>query len=217
MAAFTPEDARRFYDRFGKKQDWQSFYEDRAVSALLERGGFEHARAVVELGCGTGRIAARILDRLPGDATYLGVDVSGTMVALARERLARFGPRARVLQTEGGMRLPVADSACDRFVTTYVLDLLPDEQIRAAFSEARRVLEPAGRFCVVSLTCGEGRATRLVSSAWTAIQRRWPRMVGGCRPISLLAFVDEGWLPMHREVVSAFGIASEVLVAAKAG
>jgi ubiquinone/menaquinone biosynthesis C-methylase UbiE len=51
------EQAKAFYDRFGKKQDWQSFYEDAATAALLRNEELDKSSAVLELGCGTGRFA----------------------------------------------------------------------------------------------------------------------------------------------------------------
>ena len=48
------EQSRAFSDRFARKQDWQRIYEDAAIEALLAHGGFESARFVAELGCGTG-------------------------------------------------------------------------------------------------------------------------------------------------------------------
>ena len=80
---------RAFYDRFGARQDAQAFYEDAALTELVLHADFEAAGRVYELGCGTGRFARRLLERhLPDGATYLGVDLSATMVELARGRLA---------------------------------------------------------------------------------------------------------------------------------
>ena len=69
---FTPDDARRFYDRFGSKQDTQGFYENPALDDLLEHADFDHARSVLEFGCGTGSFARRLFKMvLPEDAHYL--------------------------------------------------------------------------------------------------------------------------------------------------
>lgn len=43
---------------------------------------------VLDLGCGSGRVAEAVLDA--GAAAYVGVDVSPRMLELARERLSRF-------------------------------------------------------------------------------------------------------------------------------
>jgi hypothetical protein len=55
-----------------------------------------------------------------------------------------------------------------------------------------------------------------VMGLWSAVARLAPRLVGGCRPQRagrLLA--DAHWHIVHRSVVSCWGIASEVLVAAR--
>src|SRR5271157_2710967 len=40
---FTPDDARRYYDRFGWRQDTQGFYENPAIDDLVIHADFEHA------------------------------------------------------------------------------------------------------------------------------------------------------------------------------
>src|SRR5438876_11499939 len=86
MPALTSEQVRRVYDRIGRAQDWQRFYEDAATADLAARAGFDAAHSVVELGCGTGRFAAGLLARhLPEDAGYVGIDLIHLVVALASE------------------------------------------------------------------------------------------------------------------------------------
>lgn len=217
MLALTPEQARRVYDRIGRAQDWQRFYEDAATTALLEHAAFPAAHAVVELGCGTGRFAAGLLARLlPPDATYLGVDLSPRMVGLASTRLQPWADRAHVALVDGEEGVPVADGGADRFVSNYVFDLLSPEATRDRLAEARRVLEPGGLLCAAGLTYGERGISRLVSRAWRSVWTRWPVLVGGCRPISLAdALVPTEWETRSRRVVVAWGIPSEVVIAAR--
>ena len=56
----TYAEAKKFYDRYGARQDRGAWYEDPAVAFLLEHGAFDTARAVFELGFGTGRLAERL-------------------------------------------------------------------------------------------------------------------------------------------------------------
>ncbi|MGE5347322.1 MAG: class I SAM-dependent methyltransferase [Acidithiobacillales bacterium] len=210
----TPSEARAFYDRFGSKQDLQRFYEDPAIEVLLSRAAFEEAVSVVEVGCGTGRLAERLLrERLPAGATYDGFDISSTMVNLAEGRLAPWDDRAHVHLTDGSPSLPLADRSCDRFLCAYILDLLSEDDIRSVLGEARRVLVPGGRLCVVTLTHGQSLVSRIVSLAWRWAHRLNPRLVGGCRPLRLMEFAGAGWRVLHREVVCTIGICTEVLVA----
>lgn len=206
------EESRTFYDAFGSKQDLQRFYEDKALDALLGHAFFERANAVVEFGCGTGRLAERLLrEKLSARAAYDGFDVSPTMVGLAESRLKPWAGRARVHLTSGVPTLSLADAAGDRFLSTYVLDLLGEDEIRTALMEAERVLAPEGLLCLASLTFGKSLPSRIVSRVWTAVHSRSPRLVGGCRPLRLEQFIPPGWLVAHREVVCSFGICTEVL------
>jgi SAM-dependent methyltransferase len=216
VPALTSERTRRFYDRMGRAQDWQRFYEDAATTDLVAHAAFDIARAVVELGCGTGRFAARLLARrLPPEATYLGLDLSPRMVALASARLRPWTDRARVVLVDGG-GVPVAGGAADRFVANYVFDLLTPEATRDALDEARRVLEPGGLLCAAGLTHGERGVARLVSRAWARAWMRRPALVGGCRPITLVdALTATEWELRSRRVVVAWGVPSEVVVAAR--
>ncbi len=76
----THEEAKKFYDRFGSKQDWQRFYESRAVDDLIAHLKLNQAQSVFEFGCGTGRLAEILLDHfLPVKASYTGVDISTTI------------------------------------------------------------------------------------------------------------------------------------------
>ena len=209
----TRAQAKRFYDRMGRGQDLQGFYEDRALNDLIAQASFEAARSVFELGCGTGRLADRLLDHhLPADATYVGVDISDTMVGLSRARLQRFDRRAQVLLIDGSVPLPGGDGTFDRFVSTYVFALLDPEDSTAMLGEARRLLAPDGLLCVVSLAPGPTRTTRLVSSVWTAIWSRLPVAVGGCRPIDLCQLL-QGWHIEYQSLISAWGLTSELVIA----
>lgn len=213
----TRRETREFYDRFGRRQDRQSFYENPALELLIEHGSFSTARAVFEFGCGTGRFAARLLkDQLPAAARYLATDLSETMTGLARRRLEPFGERAVARLSEGSPRTGLAPASFDRFVSNYVLDILSETEIEEVFEEARRLLEADGRLCLTSLACGETFVSRKVSDLWTLVHRLRPKLVGGCRPLEPGRFVDgRFWETLLRRKVSAFGITSEVLVLRK--
>ncbi len=125
-----PPEAKIFYDQFGAKQDTQSFYEDPALDDLIAHAHFDEAEHIFEFGCGTGRFAARLLkEYLPATAGYQGVDLSPTMVKLAKERLSPYTARAQVSQSAGSVTFPLPDHSVDRVLSTYVLDLLPDMDI----------------------------------------------------------------------------------------
>lgn len=211
------EEARRFYDRFGARQDSQAFYERPALERMLANLALGEAHAVVEFGCGTGKLAGELLAQLGPEGRYLGLDVSRTMVELARARTEPFGERAEIQLTDGAPRIEAPDARFDRFVSSYVLDLLPADEIRALLEEAHRVLAPGGLLGVASLTHGRSGVARVVSGAWERIHRIRPALVGGCRPIEVADLLSgQTWKLRHQSVVSPYAISSEVVVAERA-
>lgn len=213
----THEEARRFYDRVGRAQDTQAFYEREAVAQLCSHAELARATHVVELGCGTGKLAAELLaSSLPASARYTGLDASGVMVRSARQRTEPFGARASIVQTDGAPVLPVETGSADRFVATYVFDLLGAEDIAAMLLEAHRVLAPGGLIGIAGLTPGERGAARWVSALWTRAFRLRPGLTGGCRPLRMRDDLGPPrWELRFETVVSAYGVASEVVVAAR--
>ena len=65
--------------------------------------------------------------------------------------------------------MPLPTQFFDRFLATYVLDLLSEEDIRTLLSEAHRMLSAKGLLGIVSLTHGFTAAVRLVARAWMTI------------------------------------------------
>ena len=211
----TRSQVRVFYDRLGRKQDTQAFYEDAAIDDLISHVRFDQAESIFEFGCGTGRLASRLLTKhLPSSASYFGIDLSQTMVDISKQRVAPFAERAKVALSDGSILLPLHDRSVDQVISTYVLDLLSETDIRQLISEARRVLVPGGKLCLISLTFGEAVLSRIISRLWLALFNWSALWVGGCRPIRLESFISQRyWSIKYRNVVTQFAVSSEVLVA----
>jgi ubiquinone/menaquinone biosynthesis C-methylase UbiE len=206
--------AQAYYDRFGKKQDSQGFYENPALDELIAHAFFQDSQKVFEFGCGTGKFAARLLENhLSSSASYLGCDISPVMIGLAKHRLEAYIEQAHVVLSDGAVQFPLHDHSVDHVVSNYVLDLLSEEDISRFFSEAHRTLVPGGKVCLASLTFGVNFVSRIISSLWMSIFRLNPAIVGGCRPIRLNYFADpKEWRVAHERIVTPFGVPSEVLI-----
>ncbi|MDA8708198.1 class I SAM-dependent methyltransferase [Hellea sp.] len=213
----TSSQARDYYDGYGAKQDTQGWYEDKAMDELCAHAAFDEAEAVMEFGCGTGKLAERLLAReLPEAATYLGLDISSEMISLSKARLEPFKDRARLRLTQGEVTFDFPDASYDRFVSTYVFDLLSEQDTTQILSEAHRILKPGGRLCLASLTQGCSPWSKFVSKAWALVHQMNPSKVGGCRPILFSEHLDTAmWSVQHRKTLTAYGLPSEVLIAIK--
>ncbi len=98
-------------------------------------------RAVLDLGCGTGRHAVRLARE---GAEVTAVDFSEGMLAEARRKPG--ADRVRFLVHDLHDPLPMADASFDLVVSGLVLEHLRD--LDAFFREARRLLRPGGRAVV---------------------------------------------------------------------
>jgi ubiquinone/menaquinone biosynthesis C-methylase UbiE len=213
----TAEQTRRVYDRIGRIQDLQAVYEHRAINALLAHADFAHAHAVCELGHGTGALAKRLLrDHLPGDARYAGIDLSPRMHELATRRLHAYADRVELRLANALPDLPHPDASFDRFLATYVLDLLSPDDTTRTLEQAHRVLSPGGLLCLASLTTGTTRPARLLTHAWETLWTLKPALVGGCRPITITDHLDQtAWSLRHHRTTTTLAITSDVVIAAR--
>ncbi len=213
--ALTVDQARSVYNRIGRIQDWQAFYEDEATNRLVANASMTGGQTIFEFGCGTGRLAAHILRALPASVTYVGVDVSPVMVNLATRRLAAWPGRAKAVLVDGSLPLPADDGSADRVLSTFVFDLLDKDYALAVLADLRRILAPDGLLCLAGLTYGDRPLERAVSQTWTGLWRVAPYILGGCRPIAMGALLDRNWKVEHHSHVHRFGLVLEVLLASR--
>lgn len=105
---------------------------DAVLRALRE----SRTRRVLDVGCGTGQLAARIRAELPA-ASIVGCDFSTGM-------LRRAAVRSDAIDWVGGdaARLPFRDGVFDAIVSTEAFHWFPDQD--AALREIYRVLKPSG-------------------------------------------------------------------------
>jgi ubiquinone/menaquinone biosynthesis C-methylase UbiE len=103
--------------------------------------GFAPRGDVLEIGAGSGAMAAELLTRY-ADVRVTATDFDEVMVRTASKRLAPFGDRVTVRQADA-TALPFADASFDAVVSWIMLHHTGDWQ--QAIREALRVLKAGGR------------------------------------------------------------------------
>ena len=107
---------------------------------LLARYSLPLAPRILDLGCGTGEITARLGARFP-NAELTGVDLEEPHLERARERCGPLGARVRFLRGDA-LALPLPDASFDLVVCRHLLQAVPSAQ--RVVEECRRVLRPGG-------------------------------------------------------------------------
>jgi ubiquinone/menaquinone biosynthesis C-methylase UbiE len=109
---------------------------------LLVRGGDLRGRRVLDVGCGTGRLAAALAERY--GCKVWGVDRSPEMLEVARGRV----PADVGLKVGEAEDLPFRDGWFERATMTLVFHHLNPDR---AVPELRRVLMPGGRLAFLTM------------------------------------------------------------------
>jgi SAM-dependent methyltransferase len=134
-------DVAQFYDSSPNQPDDVPFYLER----LGERDG-----AVLELGCGTGRVTIPLAQQ---GASVYGIDNSEAMLAICRQKLAAANlPSGRVMVGVADITDFALDRRFDLILAPFrVMQLLEtDEQVDGLFRCIDRHLAPDGR-CILNV------------------------------------------------------------------
>ena len=108
--------------------------------SLLRHFGLPQDGYLIDVGCGSGRLARPMSQWLKG--RYLGIDLVPALVSHARKIAQRPDWRFEVIRHIG---IPEADGQADMVCFFSVLTHLLHEQSYWYLEEAKRVLKPSGR------------------------------------------------------------------------
>ncbi len=135
------------WDEYADYYDWENAQTvGRRDIAFWQRMAAPVDGAILELGCGTGRVAVPLARK---GATIVGIDRSESMLSRARERVRRARQRSRVQLVRGDIRhLPFPDRSFPLVMAPYgILQSLLDERVlMATLKDVRRVLARRGTF-----------------------------------------------------------------------
>lgn len=146
--------------------DWDAPTYDRIADPMTRWGGQVLERLtlrgdehVLDAGCGTGRVTAQLLERLPaGHVTAL--DASPAMIATCRDRLAAWGDRVTFVVADLLDPLPVSGYV-DAIFSTATFHWVTDHD--RLFRNLAAALAPGGQ--LVAQCGGAGNIARVLAAA----------------------------------------------------
>ena len=135
------------WDDYAPYYDWENRQTvGRRDIAFWQRMSAPHKGPILELGCGTGRVALPLARR---GSIVVGIDRSASMLSRARMRVRRAKLQPRVQLIRGDIRhLPFPDKTFPLVMAPYGIlqSLLDEDLLRATLKDVQRVLSRNGIF-----------------------------------------------------------------------
>jgi ubiquinone/menaquinone biosynthesis C-methylase UbiE len=210
-----PERVPGMYTRVARVYEaWARATESKARRRVLELASVRPSEDVLEVATGTGVQLVRLARANAGGNT-VGVEISPGMLAQTRRRIHQAGlvDAIEVLEASA-LELPLADESFDLLVNSYMLDLLPRDQIPRALAEFKRVLRPGGRLVLSNMTKGERRRHRI----WDWAYARGFVVTANCRGVLAGPVLRElDFADVTREYLSQMLFPTEIVTARKEG
>ncbi|MFQ5795591.1 MAG: bifunctional demethylmenaquinone methyltransferase/2-methoxy-6-polyprenyl-1,4-benzoquinol methylase UbiE [Candidatus Bipolaricaulia bacterium] len=160
VAARNPETIRRMFSVISPWYDFLnhllSFNLDRRWRrVLIEAAEPKPGERILDVCTGTGDVAIAFTRRIEGGGQIIGLDFSGRMLHIGREKLVR-GQLNRVSLLQGdALDLPFADGQFGIVTIAFGLRNLKD--YRQGISEMSRVLAPEGQLLILEFSLPRGR------------------------------------------------------------
>ena len=151
----------------GDERHWWYRGRRRVLRAQLDRLPLPPGARLLDAGCGSGRVSAELLERLPR-GSLLAVDGSAAMVTKARERL---GDRASYLVTD--LSQLEVEAPVDLVFSTATFHWIPDHD--RLFERLSAALRPGGR--IVAQCGGAGNVAsvqRAIDAVAEPALEGWP-------------------------------------------
>jgi SAM-dependent methyltransferase len=114
----------------------------RQIAAAVTELAAAESGVILDLGAGTGQIGEHLFR---GRARYLGIDVSGPMLAVFRRKLGDAGGGGALVRADAGKSWPIASGRVGLLFVSRAVHLLPPAVV---VEEALRVASPKGALVV---------------------------------------------------------------------
>jgi len=195
MALNTPDPVVREYaDAARDYDDKWAFYVDATTRQTMARLSLEPTDRVLDVGCGTGELLARLAAKYP-DARLAGLDPVPDMLEVAKRKLSDKVD----LRVGWANELPWPDASFDIVVSCNMFHYIthPVEAIQ----EMERVLRPGGRI-VITDWCDDYLACRVCNLYLRLTNRAFYKTYRHAECLELLHAAGYGDIQLERYKIS---------------
>jgi ubiquinone/menaquinone biosynthesis C-methylase UbiE len=188
---------------------WSILTETKAIKKVIDLAEIKSGEDILEVAVGTGIMFEKII-KINSEGENIGIDISAKMLSKTEKRLNKY--KNYTLKEASAYNLPYKDNHFDLLINNYMLDLLPEKDFKTVLDEFYRVLKPEGRIIISSMSFGEKRYNKI----WYYISKFSPKLLLGCRPISLYGYIEKSNFKMIESLkISQNTFPTEIIKAKK--
>lgn len=201
-----------FYSRVARVYEaWAFLTERKARREVIKHATIRDGEDILEIATGTGAQLVALAQANPRGRT-VGVEFADGMLKRTRARLKTNDLSRVEIQRADALALPLSADSFDLVVNSFMLDLLPREDIPRPIAEMSRVLRPGGRLVLSNMT----KAQRCWHRAWDALYARGLSLTANCRGILAAPVLrEQGFTDIERDYLSQASLPIELIVAHK--
>lgn len=167
-------------------------FHDRLRRQGIDSLGVSPGDRILDVGCGTGRGCADLLNTIDSSGQIVGIDVAEKMCQLTRDVL-EHDPTSAVVCGDV-LALPFDSDRFDAVVVSFTLELFGAKYQSELLNEIHRVLTTSGRICVIAPSTA---GSHLVSPLYNQLHTMFPTLIDS-RPLDVSGvMVESGFEIVH--------------------
>lgn len=173
-----PERIEEMFDRISGVYDGMNlaisgFQEPRWRRRAIKASGIVPGGRALDVACGTGKVTADLFKAAQPGGSALGIDFSGAMIEVARQRATDGGLEFR---QGDALDLPVESDAFDAATIAFGMRNLAD--YAGGFTQMARAVRPGGKVVCLEITRPTSQMGKLVGSWFDHMVPLIGRLVG---------------------------------------
>ena len=208
---FSIEKTQKNFSAVSKYYDfWAQVTETKAIETALDNIEPVVNGRILDIGVGTGEMFYKIIS-LNKDGYNIGLDISPSMLIKAKEKLIgkRYSKNDFILGN--AFLLPFKDNSFDYIFSSYVFDLLPENEFNSVIQGLFRVLKSNGKVVIITMSFGN----RWFNKLWFLLAKYFPGLLTNCRPVDLEPYFNRIFKNISVINISQNTFPSEILTAVK--
>ncbi len=171
---------------------------------------------ILEVAVGSGNTFLEMAFRKGTAKGLSGLDLSPRMVQVSKKRMERNGFPDVDLREGDACQLPFPGAHFDLLVNSYMLDLIPLQEMEAVLREFNRVLKPGGRLLLVNMSKKDPEKPSWYEEFYRSMPEWFSTYIlGGCRPVVMEKKVRESEFESITREFQSWPMFSEIIIANK--